>query len=263
MRYVIRNGMFDETAVLGRHSSSAYYFQCPHFQERLKEVYKRGGLNLAYCCGGFQSAIDPLKELISENGWKYEFTVESYGGGNTLSKKDFSCQIGGTIVNLDAISHIHEGGDAILRKIHQIALEGQNKCPGAPVGSPDHSEAFWQLHPHAYNLLRCVRSPLDADFEAFAQFLHRQNASRSVIAVSATKYAQAALTSPKNSKVVRIASELQSTAISQQIDAGDVEGARKSAEYLEALLEHVPNEDENTRRWNNSLLQFNSSFQDD
>jgi len=276
MRYVISNGMFEETTVLGRHNSSAYYFQCQYFQKRLAEVYNEDGLNLAYCCGGVQSAIDPLRSILNEHNWKYEFTLESYAVLSTLNANDFSCLIGGTVVDLDAVSPVHEGGDQILHHIQSIAHERQRGSGGVGVGSeeddkskhdddgdlniPDHSEVFFQLHPHAYNLHRCVRAPLDADFEAFTAFLNRQNASKSVIAASAAKYAQAALASPDNSKVVRIASELQSSALVRQINAGDETGAKKSAQVLQALLQHVASDDENYRRWTDSVEYFRASY---
>lgn len=252
MRYVIRNGAFEETSLLGRHNASAYYFECRLLQGRLKEVYHETALNLAYCCGGVQSAIQPLKDIFQKHQMNYEFTCESYGVTSTLQEDSVTCQIGGTIVNLDSVSPIHAGGDQILHQLQDIKMEG-NQCE-----TPDHSEAFWQLHPHAYNLLRCLRTPEDADFEAFSAFMKRQAMSKSVMLSMATKYAQVALASPENSKVVRIASELQAKTIRQQVRSGDTVGAQKSAETLKALLDHVPDADAN--RWNNTLDEFHESI---
>lgn len=253
MRYVIRNGAFEETSLLGRHNSSAYYFECSLFQSRLKEIYHESALNLAYCCGGVQSAIQPLKDVFQKNKMDYEFTCESYGVPATLREESAACQIGGTIVNLDYVSPIHVGGDQILQQLQDIKMEDK-KCQ-----TPDHSEAFAQLHPHAYNLLRCLRTPEDADFDAFNAFMQRQAMSKSVMFSMATKYAQVALAAPKNSKVVRIASELQAKSIRHQVRSGDSEAAQKSAEYLKALLDHVPKKDADANRWNRSLEEYRDS----
>jgi hypothetical protein len=255
MRYVIRNGSFEETSLLGRHSAAAYYFECKMFLNRLKEVYHQDALNLAYCCGGVKSAIQPLKSVFEKHQMNYEMTCECYGVPATLDKDSSACQIGGAVVNLDHVSPIHVGGDQILHQLQDIQTE-INQCE-----TPDHSEAFWQLHPHAYNLLRCLRAPEDADFEAFNAFLQRQAISQSVMFNMATKYAQAALASPENSKVVRIATELQAKNIRQQVRSGDKEGAQKSAETLKALLEHAPS----AYRWSSTLDELNddsTSFRD-
>lgn len=177
-------------------------------------------------------------------------------------------------MNLDHVSPIHPGGDQILYQINSIATqthqqqrgEGSNNSTlstaGCPVSStiPDHSEAFWWLHPHAYNLHRCLRSPVDADCDAFAAFLERQAISNSVIRNMAAKYAEVALTSPEDSKVMKIASELQAATIQRQVSSGDKEGAKKSAEYLMALLAHLPREDTNAERWKKSLVEYRESF---
>ena len=268
MRYIIRNGAFEETSVLGRHNSSAYYFECPRFQARLKETYKASGLNLAYCCGGVQSAIEPIKEITQREGMDFEFTVECYGVPSTFREKSATSQIGGTIVNLDHVSPIHPGGDQILYQLQDVAIENQERengqHPGCPVttSTPDHSLPFWQLHPHAYNLHRCLRAPFDSESEAFAAFLSRQAMSKSVMMGMATRYAEVALAAPDDSKVVRIASELQSSTIRQQMQSGDSEGARKAAEYLEELLNHAPSSDEEAHRWSKSLDDFHQSFND-
>jgi len=219
-------------------------------------MYRKGGINLAYCCGGVNSAVDPLTKIMEEHYWDYEFFVESYSVATRLDSTDFCCQIGGTIVDLKEVSSVHMGGDQILHQVQNIALEREEQGNANTPIAPDHSDDFWKLHPHAYNLQRCLRSPLDADFEAFLAFLNRQDASKGVVAVSAAKYAQVALESPEDSKIVRIASELQSSALLHQLDSGDIEGARKYADNLAALLKHVPTEDENSHRWNKSLDMF-------
>jgi hypothetical protein len=247
--------------VLGRNSSYAYFSECPRFQQRLKDVYKEDecALNLAYCCGGVQSAIKPLKDIIGTEGWQYEFTVESYAV-TTLSKSKNVCQIGGTIVDLDSVAPVHEGGDQILHQIQNIANDDL-QADGAAKPAPDHSDKFCQLHPHAYNLHRCLRAPFDADFEAFAAFLDRRAITKSVVASSAEKYAEIALDSPHDSKVVMIASELQSSAIRSQIASGDMEGVKKSATQLGALLNHIPSNDENVTRWSDSLREACDAMQ--
>merc|ERR1712100_450510 len=98
--------------------------------------------------------------------------------------------------------------------------------------TPDLSIAFYELHPHAYNLHRCLRTPVDADSKAFATFLERQAMSKSVLGNMATKYARAVLSAPESSKIVKIATELQSSAISAQLGSGDTEAAQRSASYL-------------------------------
>ena len=276
MRFVVRNGTFEETAVLGRNNASAYYFECPIFISRLKEVYKKDGLNLAYCCGGINSAINPFKGVSRKESMDFEYTIECYGVSSTLPKESTACQIGGTIVNLDHVSPVHPGGDQILYQLHGIANEADGHSEpgtsasnfgGCPVrtlsksNTPDLSIPFWQLHPHAYNLLRCVRAPADADSEAFAAFLERQRLSKSMMISMATKYAEVALSSPNNdSKVVRIASELQALTLRKQIHSSDTHGAKQSAEYLQALLNQVPSQDEDAQRWSKSLDEFQESF---
>ena len=224
------------------------------FQNRLKEIYNKSALNLAYCCGGVKSAIQPLKEVFEKHHMTYEFTCECYGVPATLREESSTCQINGTIVNLDHVSPIHVGGDQILHQLQDIKMEGNQS------ETPDHTEEFWQLHPHAYNLLRCLRAPDDADFDAFNAFLQRQAMSKSVMLSMATKYAQVALASPQNSKVVRIASELQAKNIRQMVRSGNTEGALKSAEYLKALLDHVPSHDDDANRWSSTLNLFHGSL---
>ena len=254
MRYIIRNGAFEETTVLRRHNASCYFFECSMFQSRVKETYKKNGVNLAYCCGGVKSAIDPLKDIARKEGLKFQFTSESYNVPPTLKKDSTAGQIGGTIINLDSVGPIHPGGSQILQQVNEIALETQN------AKTPDFSIAFWELHPHAYNLHRCLRTPLDADAKAFTTFLEQQNMRKSVMTNMAAKYAEVALSAPHESKVVRIATELQATTMRQQMSSGDAEGAKTSAEYLKALLAHIPQEDQDADRWNASLARFENSF---
>mgnify|MGYP003868645891 CR=1 FL=1 len=252
MRYIIRNGCFEETTVLRRHNASAYYFECTFFQDRIQETYQNGGLNLAYCCGGVKSAIEPLKDMARKHGMTFEFTCECYGVPPTLSKDDGAVsQIGGSIVSLDHVSPIHPGGDQILHQIHEVALETQQ-----PTSTPDLSITFWELHPHAYNLWRCLRTPMDGDSEEFAAFLERQSVSKSVMKNMAVKYAEVALASPDNSKVVRIAAELQCKVIRQQLALGDADGAKVASSYLEALLVHVSPNDPSADRWKECLKSY-------
>ena len=260
MRYIIRNGKFDETKILSRNSSSCYYFECPRLVERMEEVHRSETLNLAYCCGGVQSAIAPLQKIIKDHGWTYELTVESYAvtTGLTSTKRNFTCQIGGAIVDLGTVAPVHEGGDQILHHVQCLALDDEGK-DGA--GVPDHSKIFWQLHPNAYNLHRCLRAPFDADFEAFRAFLARQAMNKNAVASIAEKYAKVALASP-NSKVVRVASELQSSALTHLVLSGDRDGALKSAQYLETLLDHIPSQDDQAERWNEVLANFRLSLSD-
>jgi hypothetical protein len=231
---------------------------------RVKETYLEGGINLAYCCGGVGSAIQPFKDMMSKDGLDFEFTVECYGVSATLKEHSAASQIGGTIVNLDHVAPIHPGGDQILYQVQDIAV-GQvtknNSISNSPARfksdtTPDHSIAFWQCHPHAYNLHRCLRAPLDADSEAFAAFLERQAMSNSVMVTMATKYAEVALASPTDSKVVRIATELQASTLRQQIQNDDSDGAKKAAEYLEALLVHFSSKDDDALRWAMMLDDF-------
>lgn len=258
MRYIIRNGAFEETKVLRRHNVSAYYFGCPLWQATIHEMYSKDGLNLAYCCGGMSSAFEPLKNFAEKEKMRFEFTCESYGVPPTLTKDSTTSQIGGTIVNLDHISPIHPGGDQILLQQNDLSSE---TAEGAASVTPDVSAAFYALHPHAYNLHRCLRTPLDAESEAFTEFLERRALSKSAMISMATKYAQVALASPDDSKIVRIATELQSAAIREQVVSGDIEGAQKFAEYLEQLLLHVPDEDQDVKRWTNSLNEFRGKYE--
>ncbi|VEU43237.1 unnamed protein product [Pseudo-nitzschia multistriata] len=254
MRYVIRNGAFEETTVLRRRRISAYYFECESFQSRLLETYKSNGLNLAYCCGGVKSAIMPLRTFTESCGMQFEFTCESYGVSPTLTKEsNLLSQIGGTIIDLNHVSPIHPGGDQILHQATDIMTAMAKMKNSENTNTPDHSIAFYELHPHAYNLHRCLRTPVDADAKAFAQFLERQAMSKSVLGNMAMKYAQAVLSSPESSKIVKIATELQSSAISAQLSSGDTESAQKSASYLKELLNHVPESDADSERWGESL----------
>lgn len=252
MRYIIRNGAFEETSLLGPHSTGAYYFQCDFFQERLREVYDAASLNLAYCCGGIKSAIQPLHRLFRQQEMTYEVTVECYGISVPISSLSQPCQIGGTIVNLDNVSSVHPGGDQILYQIQDVEIERAENS-GCPVSTPDHSIPFWQLHPHAYNLHRCLGAPLDADFEAFSTFLKRQAVNTNTLFKMAEKYTEVALKSPDDSKVLRIATELQSTAIRRHIQVGDISGAEQAAKHLKGLLSRIPSIDEDVRRWNQVL----------
>lgn len=254
MRYIIRNGAFEETTVLRRQRISAYYFECEMFQGRIFETYSSDGLNLAYCCGGVKSAIMPMQNFANSNGMDFEFTSESYGVPVTLTKEsNLLSQIGGTIIDLNHVSPIHPGGDQILQQAQDIVTSMEKMNNTKKHDTPDHSVAFYELHPHAYNLHRCLRTPVDADSKAFAKFLERQAMSKSVLGNMATKYAQAVLSSPESSKIVKIATELQSSALSAQIGSGDTEGAQRSASYLKQLLNHVSDDDNDTERWERSL----------
>lgn len=256
MRYIIRNGAFEETTVLRRHNACAYYFECELFQLSLEETYKKDGLNLAYCCGGVKSAIEPLQRYVAKMGMKFEFTYESYGVPLTLSKDSTASAIAGTIVDLGHVGPIHPGGDQILQQLNSIVAEERcmvdqasgKSSADAALSIPDHSEAFFELHPHAYNLHRCLRTPLDADSEAFAIFAKRQSMSKGVMLSMASKYAQVALSGPDDAKIVKIATELQTLAIREQLDAGNTEGAQQSAAFLRALLKHVPEENRDAER---------------
>ncbi|KAL3924207.1 MAG: hypothetical protein SGILL_001184 [Bacillariaceae sp.] len=265
MRYMIQNGAFEETSLLGRKSASAYYFECAILKDRVKETYVEGGVNLAYCCGGVKSAIQPFRDFVAKEDMNFEFTVECYGVSSTLSDSSAAAQIGGTIVNMDHVSPIHPGGDQILHQIQDIGVEKLEQTnPSSSIRDrsgavPDHSIAFWECHPHAYNLHRCLRAPLDADSEAFAAFLERQAVSQSGMVSMATKYAEVALASPNDSKVVRVATELQASALQQQIVSGDSEGATKSANYLETLLAYVSSKDDDAFRWAQLLQEFKDS----
>jgi hypothetical protein len=254
MRYIIRNGAFEETTVLRRRRISAYYFECETFQDRIFETYGSGDLNLAYCCGGVKSAIMPLQDIARSNGMEFEFTCESYGVPATLTKaSDLLSQIGGTIIDLNHISPIHPGGDQILHQANDIVTNMAQMDDKMESGTPDHSIAFYELHPHAYNLHRCLRTPVDADSKAFSQFLERQAMSKSVLGNMATKYAQAVLSSPESSKIVKIATELQSSSIRSQLGSGDTEGAKQTASYLKQLLNHLPDDDDDAENWRQSL----------
>eukprot|EP00535_Pseudo-nitzschia_heimii_P009725 CAMPEP_0197191638 /NCGR_PEP_ID=MMETSP1423-20130617/23732_1 /TAXON_ID=476441 /ORGANISM="Pseudo-nitzschia heimii, Strain UNC1101" /LENGTH=787 /DNA_ID=CAMNT_0042644333 /DNA_START=149 /DNA_END=2509 /DNA_ORIENTATION=- len=254
MRYVIRNGAFEETTVLRRRRICAYYFECETFKSRIFETYKSDGMNLAYCCGGVKSAIMPLQAFAESNGMEFEFTCESYGVPSTLTKgSNLLSQIGGTIIDLNHVSPIHTGGDQILHQANDILIN-MARIEGKKISdTPDHSLAFYELHPHAYNLHRCLRTPVDADSKAFAKFLERQAMSKSVLGNMATKYAQAVLSAPESSKILKIATELQSSAITAQLGSGDTEGAKKAASYLKQLLDHVPDDDDDAERWGQSL----------
>ena len=257
MRYSIRNGAFEETTVLRRRKISAYYFECESFQSRIFETYKSDGLNLAYCCGGVKSAIIPLQTFTESNGMKFEYTNESYGVPPTLTKdSNLLSQIGGTIIDLNHVSPIHPGGDQIMHQLNDIMVETAQTDDKMNSNTPDHTVAFYELHPHAYNLHRCLRTPLDADSKAFTEFLKRQAMSNSVLGNMATRYAQVALSAPESSKIVKIATELQSSAISSRLDSGDTEGAKQSASYLKQLLDHAPDDDDDVKRWGESLSRL-------
>lgn len=254
MRYIIRDGAFEETTVLRRRRISAYYFECETFQRRIFETYRSEGLNLAYCCGGVKSAIMPLQTFAESHGMEFEFTCESYGVPPTLTKdSNLLSQIGGTIIDLNHVSPLHPGGDQILHQANDIMTNMAQMDSNKKSDTPDHSVAFYELHPHAYNLHRCLRTPVDADSKAFAKFLERQAMSKSVLGNMATKYAQAVLSAPESSKIVKIATELQSSAISLQLRSGDTEGAKKAASYLKQLLNHIPDDDDDAERWGQSL----------
>jgi len=185
---------------------------------------------------------------------EFEFTCESYGVPATLTKaSNLLSQIGGTIIDLNHISPIHPGGDQILHQANDIVTNMAQMDDKMESGTPDHSIAFYELHPHAYNLHRCLRTPVDADSKAFSQFLERQAMSKSVLGNMATKYAQAVLSSPESSKIVKIATELQSSSIRSQLGSGDTEGAKQTASYLKQLLNYIPDDDDDAENWRQSL----------
>lgn len=275
MRYVVLNGALEEVSVLRRHNSSAYYFGCDLFQDIIRDRYdaSEGALNLAYCCGGVKSAIQPFRQLCQREGMHFEYTMETYGVPVTFETNSISGQIGGSVVNLDHVGPIHPGGDQILHQIHDICL-----AEDTTTQVPDHSVPFYQLHPHAYNLHRCLRAPMDSDADAFAQFLERQRMSHSAVQAMAMKYAQVALSNPKDSKVVRIATELQSSVIREYLrKGGPLVGSApsstilESAKYLESLLKLVPQqegdatgvEDPDAAKWSKSLREFKNIVQSD
>ena len=139
------------------------------------------------------------------------------------------------------------------RQLNEIMTKTEQKNAKKNLNIPDQTMSFYELHPHAYNLLRCLRTPLDSDSDAFTDFLKRQAMTNSVLGNMATKYAQAVLSAPETSKIVKIATELQSSAISVQLKSGDIEGAKQSASYLRELLHHVPDDNDDVKRWQRSL----------
>jgi hypothetical protein len=139
------------------------------FKARVKETYAKGGVNLAYCCGGAKSAIEPFRDFVTNEGMNFEFTVECYGVSATLHDKSTAAQIGGTIVNMDNVNPIHPGGDQILHQIQDIETE---KLPDQahPGAIPDHSIAFLHaIHTPTICIVVCGRpwTPTRRPFQPF------------------------------------------------------------------------------------------------
>lgn len=61
------------------------------------------------------------------------------------------------------------------------------------------------------------------------------------------------LSSPESSRILKIATELSSSALSAQLGSGDTEGAQEVASYLKQLLNHVPDDDDDAERWEKTL----------
>ncbi len=233
--------------------ADAYYFLSEFLLQRLRSVTLPQG-NFAYCCGGVRSVVTPLRQLLSRQGWAYEFEVQSYGVERRISRRSEHFQVGNNLVDATQLAAVHPGGTQILDQMMRLAAPSGSSA-AASEAVPDLSALFFELHPDAYNLLRLMKSPCDNEFRSFATFIDSEAERGVVLAGAADQYVAAALAFPDKLRVVKIALRLESAALDAHLIAGDkstattVAAAAKCLLHLEELFTHLAADDPDRQKF--------------
>ena len=260
---LIRNGGVAERIELDPHDPAAYYFVNPHVLRRLDAV-AQSRCNLAYCCGGSESAVRPLQRLCGERGWRYEIIPESHSVDQSLEPDALYASLEDRLLNLSALRDIHPGGLDLIQQL--VTLERERLDQAGCDGPVDLSRIFAQVHPHAYNLLRVAGAASDEDFEAFADFVDSEAQRGVVLDVAAQQYVAVALAHPARSRVLKIAIVLQTRAIDAHLRKGsrvtpeDIASADRCLQNMEALIPRVSEEDPDARRFHDDLRRFRTAL---
>src|SRR5262249_27260475 len=127
---LVRNGGVAERIELDPHDPAAYYFVNPHVLRRLDAVQSRR--NLAYCCGGSESAVRPLQRLCGERGWHYKIIPESHSVNQSLEPDALYASLEDRLLNLSALRDIHPGGLDLIQQLVTLERErlDQAACDG-------------------------------------------------------------------------------------------------------------------------------------
>jgi len=256
-RITVTGGAVTEHLRLDR-DSDAYYFLSEAVVERLRAVTRPGATNLAYCCGGVNSTVSPLRQLLSRHGWEYEFWVQAYGGEQRLLPRVRLFKAGPRLVDATQAGEAHPGGRQIIDQLLALSASAPDAAGTAlPSTPPDFTRLFSELHADAENLLRLVNTPSDDEFRSFANLLEREAGRGVVLEEVPAQYVAAALAYPGKLNIVRIALRLETAVLDGQlraiaragrgIEAGTaaaIAAAARSLQNCEDLLFHLPAGDE-------------------
>ena len=243
-RFVIAGGEITEHVRLST-EAGAYYFLSAVMLERLHAVTQPRN-NFAYCCGGTHSTVSPLRHLLSQHGWEYEFEVQSVGLERTISPRSRHFKTGTKLVDATQVDQVHPGGPQIIEQLMRLAV-----APGAAGANdvPDLSTLFFELHPDACTLLRLMSSPSDDEFLAFANLIDREAERGVILDQAAHQYVAAALAFPDKLRVVKLALALESAALYAHLKdrdaatAASVAAASNCLQHLEDLFPHLSADD--------------------
>lgn len=111
-RVVVAGGRITERTRLPS-DAEAYFFLSAAVLERLKSV-TQASENLAYCCGGVNSTVLPLRNMLAKHGWTYEFYAQSYGVERKISAKAHLFKTGAKLVDAMQVGETHPGGGRII-----------------------------------------------------------------------------------------------------------------------------------------------------
>lgn len=212
MRYRIRGGRVDDLSILHARDSKAYYFMSDEFDRRLRETTRADGRNLAYCCGGQRSAEAPVRDAVQRLGASYEFVLECNVSMSSFSRDPWHVAVGDDLIDVMPARSIHPGGaDVIDRILHGLksTADAAVGCPGGDEHLLDATRLFLKVHPNPYNLVRCLRTPADHDYEEFVSFIEREAARGRVLDEAAHHYTIGALDHPNRLDLVRAAAALE------------------------------------------------------
>ena len=264
-RVLISGGAVTEQVQLSS-GSQAYYFLSETVVERLRSVNKPGN-NLAYCCGGTQSTVSPLRHLLSTQDWSYEFHTRTYGVERRLSRRARLFKAGSKLVDAAQVREAHPGGPQIIDQVYRLASQdGTASGTRTPDVPPELTALFHELHPDGENLLRLLNTPSDDEFQSFAELLEEEAERGVVIEQVAPQYVAAALAYPGKLNVVKIALQLETSALEQhlvtigrpadtpnELIAVTIAAASGCLQNCEDLLSHLPADDANHKAFAHKL----------
>lgn len=251
--YRIEGGEVRDLWVNDHVGPKRFYFMCPRFTGRLARVTRPDGRNLVYCCGGERSAVSPVRRAVERLGVGYEFVIETQGLSFGRAAASQYVALADAVVDLEGVKPIHTGGADVLDRILQGAVvsappsvtEVDANDDGEAV--PDVTELFNAIHPYSYNLIRCLGSQFDLEYEAFLEFIDSEAARGADISALAHHYAVAALDHPDKLDLVRAAVAAELRAL-RNLDGNDPVGdpgglARQQVDDLRRVLLHLPHGD--------------------